>query len=271
MIGFDGDPARLSALHAALRALLEVFPEHLAKPPPATWRGLEPLERDEQFDAILRAHKRDRLAIPVQALRATGAPYHGFERMPPRRLAWFVPTLLASWLSRAPGSASEPFGAGDLEEILENAATDDGEDGGFTADESTALASFFEIALDAALATPLREGRAPAPERPLEDGVRVWSVHSPSVPLDVVRVARAFGVDSDDLLVRWALDDTALALDHLLEAVFDASIASKHYLSHEAVADRLAAGFFTAAGERQIRLSKAEATVRRNIRRRQDA
>jgi hypothetical protein len=74
------------------------------------------LVRNDHFDALLRAHKKDRLAIPIQALRATGAPYHGFDLVHPRRLAWFVPSLLASWLERAPGMAPEPtFGANDGE------------------------------------------------------------------------------------------------------------------------------------------------------------
>lgn len=262
MMGFDGDAELESALRAALVGLLDVFPEHVAKPrPPVEFDGDE-LARNDQFDAILRAHKKDRLAIPIQALRATGAPYHGFDRMNPRRLAWFVPSLLASWLDRAPGPAEEPFGAGDIESLVDEVD--------WKEEESAALDAFFEAALDAALATPLREAREPEHERPLEDGVRVWSLHSPSVPLEVLRVARALGVDIEMLVARWALDPSPLALDHLLEAVYDTMIASKHFLSQEAVAERLGSEFFEASGERQLRLSKAEKTVRRNIARREE-
>jgi hypothetical protein len=263
MRGFDGDSERAEALRASLVALLDAFPEHLAKARPPTWFDGDELARNDQFDAILRAHKRERLEIPIQALRATGAAYHGFEQMQPRRLAWFVPSLLASWLDRAPGPGEEPFGASDIEAIVGGPTE-------WTDEEAAALDAFFEAALDAALATPLREAREPEAERPLEDGIRVWSLHSPSVPLEVLRVARALDVDFEPLVMRWALDDSPLALDHLLEAVWDTKLASKHFLSHEAVAERLGSAFFEATGERQVRLSKAEATVRRNIARRED-
>lgn len=270
MRGFDGDGARADALRDALVGLLDVFPEHLAKPRPPTWFEGDELAMNDHFDAILRAHKRDRLGIPIQALRATGAPYHGFQRMHPRRLAWFVPSLLASWLDRAPGPASEPFGADDIEAVSRDVAAEDDEDWEWTAEEADALATFFEIALDAALATPLSPAHEPEVDRPREDGVRIWSLHSPSVPLLVLRVAGALRVPIEPLVVRWALDPAPLALDHLLEAVWDTSMASKHYLADEAVADRLGDAFFEATGEKQIRLSKAEATVRRNIVRRAD-
>lgn len=269
MIGFDGDRALETALREALANVLAVFPEHLAKPRPPTSFDADDLVRNDHFDAILRAHKKERLAIPVQALRATGARYHGFDLVHPRRLAWFVPSLVASWLERAPGPTDEPFGAGELAAIVDGASDEDGE-WEWTEDEGAALAAFFEAALSAALATSLAPPRPPEIERPREDGVRVWSLHSPSTPLDVLRVATALRVASDPLVVRWALDPAPLALDHLLEAVYDTRIASKHYLSDEAVADRLGAAFFDATGERQARLSKAEATVRRNIARRED-
>lgn len=270
MIGFDGDPLRAAELRAALIALLSVFPEHLAKPHPPTWFDADELVRNDQFDAILRAHKRDRLALPIQALRASGAPYHGFDLIHPRRLAWFTPSLLASWLDRAPGSTEQPFGASDLEAIVGDATIVGGDEWEWTDDEAAALAAFFEAALAASLATPLAPLRKPAVERPREDGVRVWSLHSPSVPLGVLRVAKAMRVPLEPLVVKWTLDPAPLALDHLLEAVYDTSLASKHYLSHESVADRLGAAFFEATGKRQVRLSKAEATVRRNIARREE-
>jgi hypothetical protein len=266
MIGFDGEPGRTADLRAALAGLLAVFPEHLAKTrAPAPFEADE-MAQNELFDAILRAHRRDRLALPVQALRAAGAAHHGFDRMHLRRLAWFVPSLLASWLDRAPGPGDAPFGVGDLEAILGGANVDDDE--GWTDDEAAALEAFFTAALDAALATPLGPARTTGAERPREDGVRVWSLHSPSAPLEVLRAARALGVPLESLVVRWALDPAPLALDHLLEAVYDTTMPSKRYLAHEAVADRLGEAFFEASGERALRLSKAEATVRRNIKRR---
>ena len=267
MRGFEGDPGRMAALRAALVGLLDVFPQHLPKPQHPTWFEADELVRNEQFDAILRAHKKDRLAIPIEALRATGSPHHGFERMHPRRLAWFVPSLLASWLDRAPSRTHDAFGADEIEDIAANVADDDWE---LTHAEADALEAFFLLALDAALATPLPPAREPALARPLEDGVRVWSLHSPSVLLEVLRVARALRVSVGPLVYRWTEDPTALALDHLLEAVYDTVIPAKHLLAWESVADRLGEAFFHATGERQQRLSKAEATVRRNIARRDD-
>ena len=270
MIGFDGRPDLAAGLRGALAGLLTVFPEHLAKPRPPTWFDGDELQRNDHFDAILRAHKKDRLAIPIQALRATGAPYHGFDFVHPRRLAWFVPSLLASWLDRAPGPGDAPFGALDLERIVGDATVVAGDSGLWTDEESLALQAFFRVALDAALETPLRLAPEPTFERPREDGVVVWSLCSPSVPLDVLRVANALRVPVDPLVNQWATDPSPLALDHLLEAVYDPHVASKHYLSYEAVADRLGEAFFEATDERQLRLSKAEVTVRRNIARRSD-
>jgi hypothetical protein len=235
--GFDGDSDRAAELDAALRGLLDRFPEHLEKAH----------RRIDQFDAIVRAHKGNRLEIPIQALRRADS---GFEGMSAHRLAWFVPSLLAAWLAHE-------IEAAELEAIVAEWAPTD--------EEAEALAAFFEAALDAALATPLRPARA-THERPLEDGVRIWSLHAPSIPLEVLRIARALSIDLEPLVVHWAFVDD----EHLLEAVFDPTVASKHYLAHEAVADRLGAAFFEATGERQLRLSKAEKTVRRNIARRED-
>ena len=161
----------------------------------------------------------------------------------------------------------------DLEHIVRDAvpAAEEDDDWTWTDEEAEALASFFATALAAALATPLREPSEPGDhesERPREEEVRVWSLHSPSAPLDVLRAARALRVPLDPLVQQWALTSTALALDHLLEAVYDTHVASKHFLSDDAVADRLGEAFFEATGERQARLSKAEVTVRRNIARR---
>lgn len=273
MIGFGGRPDLATALRGALEGLLDVFPEHLAKPRPPTWFDAHELELNDHFDAILRAHKKDRLAIPIQALRASGAPYHGFAFVHPRRLAWFVPSLLASWLDHAPGPTDAPFGARDIEAMIRDATDAEDDAWAWTDEETSALEAFFATALDAALATPLRAAREPengSPERPREDGIVVWSLCSPSVPLDVLRVARALRVPVDPLVIQWAQDPSPLALDHLLEAVYDTEVASKHYLSHEAVAERLGDAFFETTGERQLRLSKAEVTVRRNIARRSD-
>ena len=93
---------------------------------------------------------------------------------------------------------------------------------------------------------------------------------SPSVPLDVLRVARALWVPVEPLVRRWTTDPSPLALEHLIEAVYDTVVPSKRLLAWETVADRLADGFFGSTGERQERFAKAEATVRRNLGRRSD-
>lgn len=265
--GFEGDAERALALRAALEELLEVFPQHLAKARYPRWLDADERAQNEQFDAIVRAHKKNRLAIPIEALRASSAPYHGFAQMPPRRLAWFVPSVLASWLDGAPSRSHETFGAYEIEDIAANVADDRWE---WEPEEDTALARFFERALDAALVTPLRPAREPELERPLEDGVRVWSLHSPSIPLDVLRIAKALRVSTGPLVYRWTVDPTPLALDHLVEAVYDTLTPSKRWLAWESVADRLADAFFETTGERQLRISKAEKTVRRNIARRDE-
>lgn len=243
-------------LRAELSRLLDVFPQQLSKAPPETIFDREELARNEQFDAILRAHRKHRLDLPIEALRRSGAPTHNFDSMPPRRLAWFVPSLLASWLDPAVS-----FSISDLEEVCAGNTE-------FSEPESEALAAFFETALAAALETPLPSAREP--DRALQDGLQVWSRHFPSAPLEVLRAAKALDVPLDPLVGQWARDPSPLAGDHLLEAVFDPTVASKHYLSDEAVADRLANAFFEATGEKQLRLSKAEKKVRLDIERRTD-
>ena len=259
LASFDGDPEKAARLREALHGVARVFPEHLAKSRTPTWFDPHEIKQNDQFDAIVRAHKKDRFTIPLQALVRTGSPYHNFELMHARRLAWFVPTLLAAWLDRA-------VSAFDIESIFESTAIVEGDHWTWNDDETAALESFFEAALDAALATRLPPPSEPG--RPLEDGLQVWSFHAPSVPLDVLRVAQTMRIDIEPLVLTWANGEGGLVLDHLLEAVFDPTISAKHRLAHEAVAERLGEAFFDATGERALRLSKAEKNVRRWIERR---
>lgn len=264
MIGFDGSPGLAAQLEAGLARLVTVFPEHLAKPtPPAPFEPHQ-AARNDQFDAIVRAHKRDRLALPIQALIWTGAPHHGFEQMHLRRLAWFVPTMLAAWLERRIGANDLRFGPDDLERILGSTIEVEGWLP-WTQEEYDALQAFFAIAIDAALATALPP--AQPSRRPLEDGIAVWSDHGPSVPLEVLRVARMLELPREPLVARWVAEPS---LDHLLEGVLDPTTSAKHVLAEEAVADRLGEAFFSASGERALRISKAEKNVRRWIARRDE-
>ena len=160
MTGFDGDEVREAALREALVGLLAVFPEHLPKRHHP--EGFEPAEllRNDRFDAIVRAHRNERLALPIEALRSTGAPHDAFDRMPARRFAWFVPSLLASWLDGAPSRTRDRFGANEIEAVAA------GVDVAWTDEEAAALEAFFVLALDAALSTPLRPAREPLPRTP---------------------------------------------------------------------------------------------------------
>jgi len=270
MIGFDGDRHHAERLSEALGRVLRVFPEHLAHARPPTSFEPEEIAKNHHFDAMVRAHKKDRLALPVQALLWTGAPYHNFERMHARRLAWFVPSFLAAWLARAEGAGGERLLPGDIARIVESTMGVEGHDALWSEEEAATLDTFFQAALDAALATPLPPARADLVERPLKDGLHVWSRHAPSVPLEVLRCARALIVPTEPLVLAWVGRRDALALDHLLEAVFDPTTPAKRYLAHEPVADRLAEAFFAGRGERAVRLSKAENHVRRWITRREE-
>lgn len=264
VIGLDGDADRVARVRQALATVARVFPEHLAKPQPPTWFEPHEIAQNEQFDAIVRAHKKDRLALPIQALLRTGATYHNLDQMHLRRLAWFVPSLLAAWLDRDETAVD----ADEISRIFESTALVEGAYWAWTEDEAAALADFFGGAIHAALATALPPERAPA--RPPENGLHVWSRHAPSVPLQILRLARAMHVAEEPLVSAWVDEETPLALEHLLEAVFDPTVAAKRYLAHEIVADRLADAFFAATGDRALRLSKAEVHVRRWIARRED-
>lgn len=266
--GWGGDEACLALVEERLALVLATFPEHLDKARPPTWFEPEDIAKNDHFDAILRAHKRNRLAVPVKALLGAGARYHGFENMHLRRLAWFVPSLLAAWLDR-PGHDDPALPTRDLERICASTAEVEGAWWAWTDDEAAALATFFDAVLSASLATPLPPAREPDAPRPLEDGIRVWSLHAPSTPLDTLFGARALRVPLEPLVIAWVNAEDALALDHLLEAVFDPTVPAKKVLAEESVAERLADAFFETEGERALRLSKAEKHVRRWISRRE--
>lgn len=278
MIGFEGDggdQAWRARVHEALAVVLGTFPEHVDKPKHPTWFEPHEIAENELFDAIVRSHKKNRLALPMRAVLGVGAPYHGFSMMHARRLAWFVPSMLAAWLDRGVEWELSDFTTYDLERITAGTEIVAGDSWAWTDEETAALATFFDAALSAALATPLRAASpasAAARERarPREDGIDVWSRYAPSVPLDVIRAARALRVEIEPLVAAWVSAPSALALDHLLEAVFDPTVPAKRFLADERVADRLGDAFFTAEGERALRLSKAEVHVRRWIVRRED-
>lgn len=174
------------------------------------------------------------------------------------------PDVLAAWLERRIGANDLRFGPDDIERIVGSTVEVEGWLP-WRQEEYDALQAFFAIALDAALATALPPPRPSG--RPLEDGVAIWSEHGPSVPLEVLRVARALELPLEPLVARWV---TEPSVDHLLEAVLDPLTSAKRLLAEETVADRLGEAFFDAAGPRALRLSRAETNVRRWVARRDD-
>src|SRR5262249_50706578 len=150
-----------------------------------------------QFDAIVRAHEKERLAMPIAALEASGAPYHNFLFMHLRRLAWFVPSLLSMWLDAPPALTT-------IGPILRAAAGLEVDAWRWEPREEAALGSFFDVVLRAVLATPVEAAAGRA--------------------LETVRLAAAMHVSVTPLLETWMSERATLAEDHLLAAL-DASQA----------------------------------------------
>jgi hypothetical protein len=273
VFGFDGDPSRLARLREELSRVHDAFPRHLEKALPPAWFDAEDMARNQRFDAIVRAHKNNRLELPIVAIQHEGTPYHNFSLMHLRRLAWFVPSLLAAW-SRA--DSSFPFGrlrGRELTSILASTEIVEGPDWSWTTSEVAALSSFFEAALLAALATPLVRAE-PASVRKLQalqDSGRVIEALELAADLDstsagraleTLDLAAAMHVPDAPLADAWANEPTTLAEDHVLVALDDALPDRRPLLARASVADRLSHAFFEATGERAEKLSAAEALVR---------
>lgn len=245
MYGFAGETSRAEELATELHRLLAVFPRYIAKPITPTWFDPDEVRRNEQFDAILRAHKKDRLALPIAALQATGSTYHNFSWMHLRRLAWFVPSLLSTWLEEVP-TPSDPFARTTnavftIERILGDTAIVERHDWKWTSEEEAALASFFDAALRAALATPLETSAGRA--------------------VETLRVAAAMHIPVTPLVEAWMNERTELAEEQLLAALTGQPWDARRLLVHEKTVGRLRDAFFGANGLRAARLSDAEALV----------
>lgn len=215
-----------------------MFPQYLAKPRCPTWFDSEEVRRNDHFDAIVRAHKKDRLTIPIAALQATGSPYHDFHLMHLRRLAWFVPSLLSMWLE---DGSSGLFTIETIEGILRDTAIVEGADWRWLSEEEAALGSFFDAALRAALATPVE--------------------HSAGRAVETLRVAAAMHIPVTPLIEVWMGEHTELAEEHLLAALADQQHDARCLLVHEKTVERLREAFFRADGVRARGLSAAEGLV----------
>jgi len=250
MIGFDGDSARRARLRTELEAVLAAFPIHVEKSRPPTWLDPDEVARNDRFDAIVRAHVKDRLRLPVVALSLEGTPYHNFSLIHLRRLAWFVPSLLATWLDAPPAFPLGRFTARGMAWIFEDMEIVEGKGWAWNERETNALASFFEAALSAALATP-----APPPPADPFDTLPVRA-------FETVVLAEIMHVPTAPLVEAWVRERTAIADAHLAAAFDgDAHLASR-LLAHGGFLERLETAFFASEGERASRLSAAVEMLR---------
>lgn len=250
MIGFDGDHARVARLRAELEAVLAAFPPYAEKSASPTWFDPEEVAMNDRFDAIVRAHVKDRLRLPVVALSLEGAAYHNFLFMHLRRLAWFVPSLLAAWLAAPPAFPMGRFTARSIARILQDTEIVEGKEWAWSPTEAAALASFFDAAISAALATP-----APPPPADPFDVL-------PARAFETVQLAEIMHVPTKPLVEAWVRERTPLADGQLADAFDrDAHLAAR-LLLHGGFLDRLEAAFFASEGERAKRLSLAVELVR---------
>lgn len=245
MIGFDGDEARSRHLRAELDAVLAAFPRYLEKSRAPTWFDPGEIAMNDRFDAIVRAHAKDRLRLPVVALSREGATYHNLSFTHLRRLAWFVPSLLAAWLEAPPAFLLGRFAATSIKQFFEDMEIVEGKVWGWNEGEAAALASFFDAALSAALATP----GPPPPADPFDA--------LPPRAFETVRLAEIMHVPTRPLVEAWVRDRSPISDAHAADAFDgDARVASR-LLAHPGFLERLEAAFFGSEGQRASRLSAA--------------
>jgi hypothetical protein len=196
-----------------------------------------------------------------------------------RRLAWFIPSLLAAWLEAGPRYPFGRFNAADIARILSDTAIIEGDTWAWTEKEAAALGSFFEAALLAALATPLR------PAMPSEELERRRAgdltgasaaasleadvereMHELGRALETIELAFAMHVPIEPLVERWMAEPQREALEHLL-AGFRSARADEAagLLAFEVVGDRLAKAFLVASGPLADEIARAEALVQERL------
>ena len=213
---------------------------------------------NDQLDAILRAHKKRPPAIPIQALRSTGRRITILDLMNWRRLAWFVPR------SSPPGSITRPARRPSVRRERPRGDRRRGRVDGGRSDR----------ARDVLRGRPSTQRWPPLPPRAPDEARSARRRDTCSVsplpvhPLEGFRVARDATRGPGPPRRALALTPSELALEHLPRGRLRSDGGVEALLAHEAVADRLGEAF-EATGEHQARL-QGEATVRRNIARRED-
>lgn len=206
-------------LAAELAELVRVFPAH-----PERAHLLTMYDRDDEdrpdwdaFEAFVRAHKQDRLAMPAMQLIAwrTRTIKGSF-----RRFAYFVPTILAACVSESTDgwltwrSASSWLAEARSGESFYHAEYGSPVPRDFTEDERRAMSAFFAAALRETVHGP-----------------------SPDEALDVLVCAAAFDAHPRDVLLAWIALGDVDAEAALARAVPEVLGNSRHTKLHAAVAD----------------------------------
>jgi hypothetical protein len=280
MRGFEGSPDHVAHLRVALDAVDAVFPPYAEEGVIDPWGVVYPedLVAPRRVDGIVRAWKKRRLELPLEALGGFGTTANAvFVRYSLRRFAFFVPTLLAAWT--APSGVVETSWLCGLvgaarhdEELVRHEATRT-----WTGDELSALETFFDAALAAALGTDIV-----APDAELDVVAAVMrqlrlgsvdrgstrrAVASVDVAEDVLLVAAAFGLSSERLVDAWFRAAEPFAEKHLLlAAAAGRELPDPPWddTNRARLADRVAQAFFAARESNDVeRLSLVEQRVRR--------
>lgn len=289
MHGFDGSSARRAQLTAAVHGLDAVFPDvaerGVVEPYALTYP--EDTAAEHATDAIYRAWKKKRLEMPLGAFTtATGSAQDAFVRYSVRRLAFFVPRLLADWVD-PDGLTTTRWLFELVDEAERRARALHGEaEGkaqaqaqGWTREELDALARFFDAAMSAALATERRRDEDWDAVRLVERAIQLPGTLSTSpsppelrfvnVPEEVLTLAARFGVAIDPLVGQLLAEETEIADGYLLAiATAEDPPVSPPWTDEllRRVADRLGARFFAATDPaRAKRFSDAEQHLRARI------
>lgn len=295
MDGFDGSAARRAQLTAAVHDLDAVFPDvaerGVVEPYALTYP--EDTAREHAADAIYRAWKKRRLEMPLGAFTtATWSAQDAFVRYSVRRLAFFVPRLLADWVEpdgltttrwlfelvdEAERRARALALRGEAAAPAPTPAPAQAQAQGWTREELEALARFFAAAMSAALATERKRPEDPMRlvERALQLASTEYSTPSPprlrlvNVPEEVLTLAARFGVAVDPLVDGLLAEETDIADGYLVEiATAEELPASPPWTDDllRRLADHLGARFFAATDPAHAkRFSDAEQHLRARI------
>jgi hypothetical protein len=269
-------------LAAALAQLDAVFPRaaERGEVDRYTPRYPEDVALDRHADAVYRAWKHRRLEMPLGAFAPSRWAQDIFVRYSIRRLAFFVPALLADWVA-AEGLTDAPWQIALIEEAERRETAMRGDAARrFTDEEQRALACFFDAALRVALAHgSQRVGVAKEPVDAAEMFSRWWALphgescsptayrpRSASSAESVIELATFYHVPIDPLFDVWLGDASRVAEQQLLDTVVaDVPLRPPVWtpVRIERAADHLARRFFDETDrEWAERLSSAEAITR---------